>query len=235
MSCTDQNHTDEATTTKLDEIYDIYCLGDLFTAVFQDSDYRFGCLHFAEPMGDGEYPDYIAEPPDFMKRGWTRYHEVPMVLHPNKGALLMYPAGLSHDDQPEKLTENIEEEHSALVRLEWKIRNRLETVGYWKDRPIVMGAGVVTSHHVPDALRPDHLPEVAIIDRDKLPTFVTHVDALFEHYTTDAARPVAEWGERLVADITGSDFLGGFVGEQNHIESYDRWGRELDGLVEKAA
>ncbi len=96
----------------LDRIDSIYDLGGLFTAVYRDSDYRFGCLHFAEPMGDGNYPDYIAEPPDFMKSGWTYFHEIPMVLHPDKGALLLSTAGLFPDDPPEMLTACIEEEHS---------------------------------------------------------------------------------------------------------------------------
>lgn len=219
----------------LDRIGDIYGLGDLLTAVYRDSNYRFGCLHFAEPMGDGNYPDYIAEPPDFMKSGWTYHHEIPMVLHPEKGALLLSPAGLWHDDPPEMLTTRIEEEHNRLVSQEWKIRHRLESIGYWKNRAIVLGVGVVTRHHVPDELRPDNMDEVALIDRNALPQFATHIDNLFAHYTTPAAQPVDAWGQRLVDDITDSEsLLGGFVAEDSHIERYDDYGWDLDGLVEPA-
>lgn len=131
----------------LDRIYDIYKLGDLFAAVYRDSDYRFGELHFREAMG----------------------------------------------------------------------------VGVVVTQPIAAG-----SH-------PDHIPEPAIIDREALPRFATHIDALFEHYTMPAAQPVADWGERLVAELTARNGpIGGFVGEQNLIEAYDGWGCELDGLVEPA-
>jgi hypothetical protein len=229
-------HLGDTDENNLDCIGDIYDLGDLFTAVYRGSDYRFGCLHFAEPMGDGNYPDYIAEPPDFMKSGWTLHHEIPMVLHPDKGALLLSVAGLMHDEPPELLTAHIEEEHSRLVSQEWKIRNRLESIGYWKNRAIVIGVGVVTRHRVADELRPENVAQAALIDRDALPHFATHVDALFNHYTTPAAQPVEEWGQRLVADITDSQsILGGFLAEDSHIERYEDYGWDLDGLVEPAA
>lgn len=228
-------HADQSERNNLDNIYDIYGLGDLLTAVYRDSDYRFGCLHFAEPMGDGNYPEHLVDPPEFMRGGWTMNYEIPMVLHPRKGALLLTTPWLPDEAPAEFHTVSLEDEHTKLVALEWKIRERLESLGYWKDRPIVMGVGLVTCKRVADEIRPECIPEVALIDREKLPTFATHVDALFEHYTRGAAKPIDEWGARLVADITDSDLLGSFVDEESHIESYEGWGCELDGLVETAA
>jgi hypothetical protein len=229
-------HVRDDEKNALDCIDDIYQLGCLFAAVFRDSDYRFGDLHYAEPMGEGCFPDYIAEPPESMKSGWTYFHEIPMVLHPEKGALLLRTVWAGDDEPPETLTERIESDHSELTALEWKIRDRLESVGYWKNRPIVLGVGVVTSSLVPDDLRPANVPAVAVIDRSALPCFASHIDALFEHYKTPAAEPIDEWGARLVTDITDSpELLGGFVGEDNLIDGYEDWGCELDGLVEPAA
>ncbi len=216
----------------LDRIYDIYKLGDLFAAVYRDSDYRFGELHFREAMDDGDFPDHLVDPPESMQSGWTRVHEIPMVLHPDKGALLLRPAWVNDEEPEATLHQRIEETHNELTALEWRIRSRLESDRFWQNRPIVMGVGVVVSQPTAAGSRPDHIPEPAIIDREALPRFATHIDALFEHYTMPAAQPVADWGQRLVAELTAPNGpIGGFVGEQNLIEAYDGWGCELDGLV----
>ncbi len=226
----------QADKNDLDRVYDNYQLGDLLTAVYRGSDYRFGCLHFAEPMGEGNYPDHLVNPPEFMQSGWTEFHEIPMVLHPQKGALLLTSVWYTDEYPQASLGELIEEEHSQLTALEWKIRDQLECVGYWANRAIVLGVGLVAGQRVPEDERPANVPDVAIIDRDKLPQLATHIDALFEHYTTPAARPVDEWGDRLVADLTADNsFLGCFVDEEQHINTYESCGLELDGLVEPAA
>lgn len=218
----------------LDRIWDIYRLDDLLAAVYRGSEYRFGDLHFAEPLGEGKYPEYMAEPPECMKGGWTRHHEIPMVLHPEKGALLLRTAWSGEEEPPELLTERIEEVHSELTNLEWKICKRLEADPYWQNRPIVLGVGVVTSRRVPERLRPANVPEVAILDRDALPRFGAHIDALFEHYTTPSAETIEKWGSRLVDEITGEETrLGGFVGEESLIEAYEDWGHDFEGLVER--
>lgn len=225
----------KAQKNNLDRLCDIYDLGDLSSAVYRDTDYRFGCLHLAEAMDDGNYPDVFDAPPAFMQSGWTQYYEIPMLLHPNKGALLIGIVSEPANTPAKLLNAAIEEEHTHLVFMEWKIRKRLETIGYWKNRPIVMGVGIVTPHHLSAQSRPANLAEALLIDRPALPHFARHVDALFAHYTTPAAQLVAEWGERLVTDITDSDeILGRFVGEDSYFERCDDYGLNLDGLVERA-
>ena len=217
---------------ELDHFHD---LGDLLAAVYQGSDYRFGELHFAEPMGPDECPEHLIDPPDFMKGGWTKYHEIPTVLHPEKGVLFFRKAYLRDDDHPRALGLSIQEVHKDLIQLEWKLRHRLEELDFWKNRPIIMGVGVVTQYRCHRRLRPKSVDPAAIIDRDALPQFASHVDALFDHYTTPQAEPVSDWGQRLVRTVTTSQgHLGSFVGEESLIGTYDEWDRPLDGLVETA-
>ncbi len=215
---------------ELDRFHD---LGDLFTAVYQGSDYRFGELHFAEPMGPDECPDHLIDPPDFMKGGWTWHHEIPTILHPEKGVLFFRMAYLRDDDHPRALTRRLEEKHKELTRLEWKIRHRLEGLDFWKDRPIVMGVGVVTQYRCHRRLRPKSVDAPVIIDRDALPRFASRVDDLFDYYTTPEAQPIDEWSQRLIRTITADQgHLGSFVDEESLISTYDEWDRPLDGLVE---
>lgn len=225
--------TDTTSTNPFDNYFQ---LSSLLCATFRDSDYRFGELHFAEPMDDGEYPEHLVDPPEFMRSGWTRFHEIPMVLHPEKGALLLRMTTTMRDEPREVLTARIEETHSELTNLEWKIRDRLEKLGYWGGRPIVMGVGVVTPETCPERLRPMSVDEEVIVDRRDLPRFAERIDEMFDYYTIDAARPVAEWGDRLIADITGSrKYLGGFLDEEHFLERYDDFGRPLDGAIKRAA
>ena len=218
---------------EFDAIYDV---ADLLCAAYRGSDYRFGELHFAEPMGDGDYPDCLEDPPEFLRSGWTHYHEISMVLHPAKGALLLRMADPFDESDPESLTWAIAETHKELTTLQWKLERRLEQIGFWKDRPIVLGIAVVTTYPCPDEVRPAHISETMLIDRPKLPQFATHIDALFAHYTRDEAKPVTAWGQRLIDDITNSpDFLGGFVDEQQLLEFYDEFGSGLDNIVENVA
>lgn len=210
-------------------------LQSLLCAAYEGSDYRFGVLHFAEPMEDGEYPEHLVDPPDFLRSGWTWFHEIPMVLHPARGALLLRRAEPMEDEPAKALTARIENCHSELTNLEWKIRHRLEKLGYWKNRSIVLGVAVVTSERCPRRLRPVSVDETVLIDRDDLPKFAARIDEVFDYYTTDEARPVDEWGPRLVEDLTGSeDYLGGFYDEQSCLKMYDDFDRPLDGAVEPA-
>lgn len=220
----------------VDPLDQFYQLPDLLCAAFYGSSYRFGELHFSEKMAEGEYPSYLVDPPDFMRGGWTRYHEISMVLHPEKGGLLLRMTEVPDDAPDEALTREIAEDHCALVGLMWKLHRRLEQVGFWKDRPIVLGVGLVTPHHCPDELRPANICETVLIDRKKLPRLPTHIDELFDYYTRPEALPVADWGERLITDLTTSpDLIGGFVDEDSLIEFYDEFAGGLDEVIEPEA
>jgi len=219
---------------QIDAIAALYDLGMLLHVVYRQTDYTIGVLHFGEPMGDDKCPDHLIDPPDFMKGGWTRYYEVPMVLHPQKGALLLRK--VSHDGPAESRGAIIEDTYSSLTNLEWKIRCRLERLGYWNNRPFTMGAGVITTASCPPDTSPVSVPDEAIIDRDDITRLPARIDQLFDHYATDSARPISDWGQRLIDDLTDSPgFVGDFVGEDSIAESYRECGPDLEGIVDPAA
>ena len=217
-------------------ICDFHDLSDILCAVYRDSSYHFGISFLSEAMADGEYPDHLVDPPEHMKSGWTRTHEIPMVMHPEKGALILRRAELLDGEPPSAIAARIEEVHSEATSLEWKMRHELEQLEFWKDRPIVMGVAVVTRHECPRKLRPLSVDAELIIDRDKLPAFPTHIDAIFDHYTTDAALPVDKWGQELIDHITAppEPLAMQFTKRQDLIRTYEEWDCELDGLVETA-
>ncbi len=224
--------TKDRQQNELDRFHD---LNDLFCAVYEDSDYRFGELHLAEHMGPDEYPDHLIDPPEHMKGEWTYHHQIPMVLHPEKGALLLRTASLCDDDHPLSLRRHIHETHKELTNLEWKLRHRLEGLQFWSDRPIVMGVGVITRETCNDRLRPKSVDPPVVIDRNALPNFASHIDALFDYYTSPEVEPIHEWGERLIHVITTSqERLGSFIDETSLLRSYNEWDRPLDGLVKPA-
>ncbi len=224
----------QTTDEEIKKIARLHDLGMLLYVVYRQTDYISGVLHFAEPMGDDECPDHLIDPPDFMKGGWTWYHELSVVLHPEKGALLLRKTGTSGPS--EVLSARIEETYSTLTNLEWKIRRRLEQLGYWKNRPFTMGPGVVTTSACPPEARPASVPDAAIIDRDDIARLPEHIDRLFDHYATESAKPVSEWGHRLIEDLTDSPgFVGGFIDEESIAENYHDWGPDLEGIVEPVA
>lgn len=219
---------------QIDELANLYNLSMFLYVVYRETDYTIGVLHFGEPMGDDECPDALVDPPEWLKGGWTWFHEIPMVLHPNKGALLLRK--ISDSASPDEMATTIEETYSKLTNLEWKIRRRLERLGYWNNRPFTMGAGVVTTTVCPPEARPVSVPEAAIIDRDGITEFPDRIDRLFDHYTTESARPTETWGDRLVEDLTGSSgLLGNFIDRESIAESYHDWGPDLEQIVDSAA
>ena len=221
----------ETKADRIDEIDTLYDLGEFLYAVYRETDYTIGVLSFGEPMADGEYPDHLGDPPEFMKSGWTMYHEIPMVLHPEKGALLVRRVAPWLAKQG--LAAAIEETYSELKNLTYKIRRRLDEVGGWQDQPFVMGAGVVTTRMCPGDRRPLSVPDVALIDRDGIRAFPQRIDGLFEHWGTECASPVESWGEALVEAVTESPgVLGDFYDEASLGEHYREFERNLEGVVE---
>ncbi|MGM0559384.1 MAG: hypothetical protein ACQEVA_23575, partial [Myxococcota bacterium] len=83
---------------------------------------------------------------------------------------------------------------------------------------------------------PESVPRDIVIDRARLPEFAACADRIFDYYTTRNAKPVSEWGPRLIEDLTDSpNFMGSFLDEDHLIEGHERSGREFDGLVRRAA
>ncbi len=221
-------------TNALDTVYDHYRLGELLAAVYEGSEYRFGDLGFRELTDEARrHRDQLIA----AGRGLPMWvYNIPTVLHPDKGALIFGVPALGSDTAPEDAPGLIEEKHSETVQLEYKIRERLEEIGYWHAREIVFGVGLVTYWHLDEDDIPESVPRDIVIDRAGLPDFAAATDRIFDYYTTKNAQPVSEWGPRLIEDLTDSpNFLGKFLDEQHLIEGHECSGREFDGLVRRAA
>ncbi|MGM0557276.1 MAG: hypothetical protein ACQEVA_12910, partial [Myxococcota bacterium] len=167
-------------TNALDSVYDHFRLGEFLAAVYEGSDYRFGDLCFRELTDEAhQYRDkFIA-----MGRGLPMWvYNIPIVLHPEKGALIFGVPHLGSDTAPEDAPEFIEEKHSEMVQLEHKIRQRLEELGYWHTREIVFGVGLVTYWHLEEDDIPESVPRDIVIDRARLPEFAACADRIFDYY-----------------------------------------------------
>lgn len=221
-------------TNALDSVYDHFRLGEFLAAVYEGSDYRFGTLCFQELTDEADrYREQIFA----AGRGLpTWVYNIPTLLHPEKGALIFGVPHLGSDTSPEDAPELIEEKHSEMVRLEHKIRQRLEEIGYWHTRAIVFSVGLVTYWHLDEDDIPESVPSDIMVDRSELAEFAAAADRIFDYYTTRQAQPVSEWCPRLIEDLTDSpNFIGKFLDEDHLIEGHERSDREFDGLVRRAA
>jgi hypothetical protein len=220
----------------LDHIYDGYQLESLITAVYEDSPYRFGTLYVRIPLEQLPRKYRRREKPSLPGLKSYMNYGIQTVMHPEKGALLLGAVPLGSHVTPKVLARSIGARFDELTWLESVIRERLECEDYWVDRPIVMGVGVVTGRRLEPHWRPDRVPAAAMLDRGALPDFARHVDALFDFYTTERARPVDAWAPRLIEELTDpAAGICSFLDEEYLIDGYIRCDRELDGLVRPAA
>ncbi|MFU8804680.1 MAG: hypothetical protein ACNA8W_12775 [Bradymonadaceae bacterium] len=98
------------------------------------SDLDFGTLYFDQPMGKGNYPEVLVDPPSFMKDGWVWVDEIDLVIHPVWGALV-----LGYCDRLEDFKEEIE----RVQALAEKLRIFIANDPIWSAHPHVMDVAMI--------------------------------------------------------------------------------------------
>lgn len=210
-------------------------LCELLAATYRDTDYHFGELHFPIPMSPEEARDVYGDVyrggygDGLDHRGAMTVHQIPMLMHPEKGALMLRDVYCHPSDAPEALAECIEVEHSEVIALEWKVRDQLEMLGSWRAQPVVLGVALVSRLDCPAHQRPRGVAPEIIIGREDLADFAERIDSIFEYYSTPARSAVSDYGARLICDIEGSpEICGSFVDRDLLIQSYIEHGCVLD-------
>ena len=180
-----------------------------------ETEYRFGTLHFSEPRIDDDCrgaPNQIA----------TWVHEIDMVLHPDRGALLLRSCSLESGETRQKLFERIRKTHSQLADLQRKIRSRLDADPFWRGRPVVLGIGVVIRRQSKRCQLPFGVPPELVIHESDLDDLPARLQRLFDYYATPETVPVEDYGPQLISALTESAEMGRFFDEAAVIELYNR-------------
>lgn len=216
--------TREERTDQLAKFNDI-C--DLLAATYRDTDYHFGELHFPVPMTPEEARMIYG---GALNHQCARtVHQIPMLMHPDKGVLMLRDVYCRPEESSEVVSERIEVEHSELVTLQWKVLDQLEMLASWRAQPVVMGAVLVCRRDCPAQCQSGGVAPEIIIGREQLVDFSERIDSIFDYYTRPTSPPVSDYGERLIRDLTGSpEICGSFVDRDVLIRSYVEHGCELD-------
>lgn len=190
-----------------------------------DSRYRVGRLDFTNSLTD-EHLKAIDERHDGTPGGWRVHEPVDMVLHPEKGAILVAHCAVDPAHPEYVIRRRVEQIHTRLVDLQRKIRRRLDESDFWRDRPIVLGIGITVCAVLPDDAIPPHIPPEVICDCSTPGGVERHLEQLFDFFATPASTPIAAYGRRLVSDLTDSPgWIGTFFDESElHADSRRRLG-----------
>ena len=181
-----------------------------------DTDYRFGTLHFSEPRTEDSGGSSSAA----MIATWV--HEIEMVLHPRRGALLLRGVYRNPMEPRDLLRARIGEAHAQLADLQRKIRSRLDADPRWRGRPVVLGIGVIVMGDFRRDDLPFGVPRQLIVETPQLESLEDRLEELFEYYTTPAVEPVEVYGEDLIDVLTNCPDMGRFFDEASTVELYNR-------------
>ncbi len=187
-------------------------LEELLVAELSESNLRFGRLHFWEPV-DAHDPDELFETIDGSITDWVTYHQVQLVFHRTRGALLLRDCDLT-DAPPIAIRDRLQRTHHHLVSLQRKLRRRLDERPYWRGRPIVLGVGIAVHGPFSEGLLPRGVPADLLIETSPRPKLEARLEALFDFYSTPATRPISDYGPRLVSALTESPtWIGNVIDE----------------------
>lgn len=182
------------------------------------SDCEFGRLRFRRTLDDA-HPEFMFEPPEYMKGDWTTHRPMHLVMDRTRGALLLRAiprTGAENDDLPFHW---IECAHRQAVASQRMLRTRLDDRPYWRNRPIVLGVGLVAFQCIDTSKLPRGVPGELVIEGTD--SFQEAVGELFDYYTTPATAPVERYAARLVDDLTASPgWIGKFVDRDSLATQY---------------
>lgn len=206
-----------------------YALKEFVARALQGTDYRFGEIHFAEPMGGESTWGYRVVALGAPRGAVTVFHEIAVVIDPRRGMLLMRDTGRCWGESQRQLSRRTAQEYRELRRLEAKIRERLALESFWQDKVAPIASAIVVGRERPRAIRvPAGVAADAVLNRDVLADFKGQLDRLFEALLPAGACRAPETLERLVYEVAESGQLGAFFDEEYLLDFYREWDGEDD-------
>jgi hypothetical protein len=98
--------------------------GDFYARELINSSIEFATVTITEHLPDGEYPEFLVDPPEFMQSGWRWNEEIDVAMHPHYGALV---CGTVSAYKGPLLAEELEAERERLELQRDKLVEALES------------------------------------------------------------------------------------------------------------
>jgi hypothetical protein len=104
---------------------------DVYARELVNSSIEFATVTITEHLPDGEYPEYLVDPPEFMRSGWRWNEEIDVAMHPHYGALI---CGTVSAYKGPLLVEELDEERERLDLQREKLVDALESYPAFPDQ-----------------------------------------------------------------------------------------------------
>lgn len=177
---------------------------EVYVTELVNSPLEFGTTTIPEPMPDGEYPEELSDPPDFMKSGWTWFHEVDIAMHPYYGALV---CGSVLAPSRELIAEELESEIATLKKARAALWRALDDSPNFDGARPPIGLFIVMMNADKRQFPFEwDMNDAWLCSIDQLHSIRGHMMTAMEMAAEEADPPFTDYGARFVAAVRS---LGG--------------------------